>query len=95
MKLSGDSVEKVCEFWSLVIEDTKKASELELEKLFLRRLKNAMKTGTTFIECKTGFGSDWHDEYKLLKVLTKVNRDKYNLKPEISITYLASHGKQK
>ena len=54
-----------------------------------------MKTGTTFIECKTGFGLDWDNEYKVLKVLTKVNRDKYNNKPEISITYLTAHGKQK
>ena len=79
----------------MIVEDTKRASEVDLEKIFLKRLKSAMKTGTTFIECKTGFGLDWDNEYKVLKVLTKVNRDKYNNKPEISITYLTAHGKQK
>jgi imidazolonepropionase len=73
------------------VEHTKNASEDELQKSLMKRLRAAMKTGTTFIECKTGYGLEWDTEYKMLKVLTKTNRDTLRHRPGMSITYLAAH----
>ena len=73
------------------VEHTKKASEEQLEKSLNNRLCEAMKTGTTFVECKTGYGLEWETEYKMLRVLTKTNRNKTLIKPGMSITYLAAH----
>lgn len=76
---------------NFTVEHTKNATEDELQKSLLQRLKAATKCGTTFLECKTGYGLEWDTEYKLLKVLTKANRDCMNIKPGMSITYLAAH----
>jgi imidazolonepropionase len=76
---------------NFTVENTKNASEEVLEKSLNERLSAAMRTGTTFVECKTGYGLEWETEYKLLRVLTKVNRDSTICKPGMSITYLAAH----
>ena len=67
------------------------ASEDEIEKFLIRRLRAAIRSGTTFMECKTGYGLEWDTEFKLLKILTKINRDQLRIKPGISVTYLAAH----
>ena len=76
---------------NFTVENTKNASEEVLEKSLNERLNAAMRTGTTFVECKTGYGLEWETEYKLLRVLTKVNRDTTICKPGMSITYLGAH----
>lgn len=76
---------------NFTVEHTKKASEEVLEESLNKRLYEAMKTGTTFMECKTGYGLEWETEHKMLRVLTKVNRDATAAKPGMSITYLAAH----
>jgi imidazolonepropionase len=48
-----------------------------------------MTTGTTFVECKSGYGLEWATEYKLLKVLTKAKREFKSI--GISNTYLGAH----
>lgn len=73
------------------VEYTKRASEELLYESLMKRLRTAIRTGTTFIECKTGYGLEWETEYKMLKVLTKANRNTLNIKPGLSITYLAAH----
>jgi imidazolonepropionase len=45
--------------------------------------------GTTFAECKSGYGLEWSTEYKLLRVLTKAKRDIKTI--GISNTYLGAH----
>jgi len=50
-----------------------------------------MKTGTTFIECKSGYGLVWETELKMLKVMNMVRNEDSLLKPGMSITYLGGH----
>jgi len=45
--------------------------------------------GTTFVECKSGYGLEWETEYKLLRVLTKAKRELKSI--GISNTYLGGH----
>lgn len=45
--------------------------------------------GTTFVECKSGYGLEWDVEHKLLKVLTKAKRELKWI--GISNTYLGAH----
>lgn len=76
---------------NFTVEHTKAASEEQLKNSLHERLQAAIKTGTTFMECKTGYGLEWDIEYKMLKVLTSENRDTSHIKPGLSITYLAAH----
>ncbi len=43
--------------------------------------------GTTTVECKTGYGSNWGTESKVLRILTRLKRE---LPLDISITYFAA-----
>jgi imidazolonepropionase len=52
--------------------------------MFQNKLK-----GTTFVECKSGYGLEWETEYKLLRVLTKAKREIKSI--GISNTYLGGH----
>lgn len=47
-----------------------------------------VRKGTTTIECKTGYGLHWATEQKLLRVL---NKAKFQLPVDMSITFLAAH----
>lgn len=74
---------------NFTVRHTKNSSEKELYDSFLKRLENFRNSGTTFVECKSGYGLEWETEYKMLRVLTKAKR---NLKSiGISTTYLAAH----
>jgi imidazolonepropionase len=74
------------------VNHTSKASEKELLISLKERLANALKCGTTTIEAKSGYGLQWAIELKLLKVLTECKHDlNYELKPDMSITYLGAH----
>jgi imidazolonepropionase len=72
------------------VEQTKLASEQELYSSLCERLDEFKKSGTTFVESKTGYGLDWSTEFKLLRVLTRARRE-YNNLISISITYLGPH----
>ena len=48
-------------------------------------------SGTTFIECKSGYGLVWETELKMLKVMNMVRNEESLLKPGMSITYLGGH----
>jgi imidazolonepropionase len=45
--------------------------------------------GTTFAECKSGYGLEWPTELKLLKVLTKAKREIKTI--SLTNTYLGGH----
>jgi imidazolonepropionase len=45
--------------------------------------------GTTFVECKSGYGLEWETEHKMLKVLTKAKHEFKKI--GISNTYLGGH----
>ncbi len=74
------------------VRHTSQATEIELMKSLEERLANVLKSGTTTIEAKSGYGLEWPIEYKLLKVLTDCKRNAENeAKPDMSITYLGAH----
>ncbi len=72
------------------VEHTKNASEEKLYESLKNRLASFTKTGTTFVECKSGYGLDWNTEHKMLKVITKAKRE-LNETIGISSTYLGGH----
>ena len=71
------------------VEHTKNSSEEKLYESFVKRLNNFVKAGTTFVECKSGYGLEWNTEYKMLKVITKAKRELKTI--GISSTYLGGH----
>ncbi|CAF0868479.1 unnamed protein product [Brachionus calyciflorus] len=71
------------------VRHTRDASECKLYESLTKRLDNFSKSGTTFVECKSGYGLEWETEYKMLKVLTKAKREYKSI--GISNTYLGGH----
>ena len=71
------------------VRHTKDSSEETLYNSLIERLKKFSRSGTTFIECKSGYGLEWETEHKLLKVLTKAKRELKSI--GLSNTYLGAH----
>ncbi|KAH9283677.1 putative imidazolonepropionase [Echinococcus granulosus] len=69
------------------VERTANASEDSLYAATLERIKSMASKGTTTIECKTDYSSNWATEKKILRVLTKLKR---TIPLDISITYFAA-----
>lgn len=65
---------------------TKQASQEELEDLFLKRVKRMLKSGTTTVECKSGYGLETETEVKMLKVIKSAQS---KTPVELVPTYLA------
>lgn len=70
------------------VEHTRKATELELLKLFEDRAYAMIRAGTTLIEAKSGYGLDTETELKMLRVLYLA---KQRLPLEISCTFCGAH----
>ena len=70
------------------VEKTRQASEDELFTSFENRLRIMQKTGTTLVECKSGYGLDVKTEMKMLKV---IERAKQTLNIGISSTFCGAH----
>jgi imidazolonepropionase len=67
---------------------TRQASEEELVKLALPRLRRLLEHGVTTVEIKTGYGLSFDDELKMLRVIAKLK----DLQPlELIPTLLALH----
>ena len=45
-------------------------------------------TGTTYVECKTGYGLEWTEELRLLRILQQARS---HVPIGMSITYCAAH----
>ena len=70
------------------VEKTCSASENDLLKLYLQRLKLMAKNGTTLVESKSGYGLEKETELKMLRVIEKAK----SLQPiEISSTFCGAH----
>jgi len=54
------------------VRHTHASSEEELEELFEQRLNRMLKFGTLLLEAKSGYGLDWANELKMLKVIHAV-----------------------
>lgn len=70
------------------VNDTKMASDEEIENLILERLNILIKEGTTTCEIKTGYGLSLKDEERLLKILNKIKEKSIQ---DIVITYMGAH----
>ena len=70
------------------VDHTRNASEEELYRDLEQRLGSMSRTGTTLIECKSGYGLDKTTEVKMLKVIDRARRE---LKVGISSTYCGAH----
>lgn len=90
IKLEGASYMEIHEAGGgihFTVKHTTEASEEKLYESLIKRLENFSKFGTTFVECKSGYGLEWQTEYKMLRVLTKAKREFKSV--GISNTYLA------
>lgn len=69
---------------------TRLASEDKLKILAKRRLDNFIRYGVTTLEAKSGYGLDFENELKLLKVISDLNKDnQYGI--DILPTFLGAH----
>ncbi|XP_020782364.1 probable imidazolonepropionase [Boleophthalmus pectinirostris] len=70
------------------VEHTRVADASELVASLSGRLKRMLQTGTTLVECKSGYGLDLQTELKMLEVIEKARR---TLPVNISSTYCGAH----
>jgi imidazolonepropionase len=70
------------------VSATRDASEDELFAVSLTRAKALVSQGVTHIEIKSGYGLDWDNEAKMLRVARRIAA-KLNI--EVSSTYLGAH----
>ncbi|KAM9312658.1 putative imidazolonepropionase [Gastrophryne carolinensis] len=70
------------------VDKTEAASEEELYNSFKERLERMLRTGTTLVECKSGYGLKLETELKMLRVIERAQRE---LDIGISSTYCGAH----
>lgn len=73
---------------NFTVEHTRAASEDLLYKGLKQRLLNMMSTGTTTVECKSGYGLEVDTEVKMLKVIDRASKE---IPITISSTFLGAH----
>ncbi|XP_060699259.1 probable imidazolonepropionase [Hemiscyllium ocellatum] len=91
MKLAGASYMEIHRAGGgihFTVEHTRKASEEELFEKLRGRLWRMVRTGTTLVECKTGYGLNLETETKMLRVIERARRE---LDISISSTYCGAH----
>ena len=71
------------------VDHVHKATEEELFSSLLERLKRMLKSGTTLVEAKSGYGLNAESEVKMLKALEKAKECFKDI--EISSTYCGAH----
>lgn len=70
------------------VERVRKASEEELYTSLRKRLLRMLRSGTTLVEAKSGYGLEVESEMKMLRV---IERAKKELPIEISSTFCGAH----
>ena len=70
------------------VRDVRARSEAELVELALPRLQQALRTGTTTIEIKSGYGLTLEDELKMLRAIAKLRAQS---QLDIVATFLGAH----
>ncbi|KAM4678195.1 putative imidazolonepropionase [Discoglossus pictus] len=91
MKLAGATymdIHKVGGGIHYTVKHTQAASEEELSISFKQRLERMVKTGTTLVECKSGYGLTLETELKMLRLIERA-RDELHI--GISSTYCGAH----
>lgn len=91
MKLAGATymdVHKAGGGIHFTVEHTRKASEEELFESLKKRLWSMIHSGTTLVECKSGYGLDTETEIKMLKVIERARKE---IPIDISCTFCGAH----
>lgn len=91
MKLAGASymdIHKTGGGIGFTVEHVRRATEEELYEAFRERLLRMLRSGTTLVEAKSGYGLDVESEMKMLRVIEKAKRE---LPIEISSTFCGAH----
>ncbi|XP_072257382.1 probable imidazolonepropionase [Pyxicephalus adspersus] len=70
------------------VNHTEAASEETLYCSFKQRLERMLRTGTTLVECKSGYGLQLESELKMLRVIERAYRE---MEIGISATYCGAH----
>lgn len=70
------------------VEHTRKASEEELFESLKKRLWSMIHSGTTLVECKSGYGLDAETEIKMLSVIERARKE---IPIDISCTFCGAH----
>ena len=74
---------------NFTVEHVRKASEEELFESLLGRLRRMVRSGTTLVEAKSGYGLDVESEVKMLKALERAKKEFKDI--EISMTFCGAH----
>lgn len=91
MKLAGATYMEVHEAGGGIfytVEHTRSASEEQLLLLLKARLREMLRSGTTLVEAKSGYGLNAESELKLLRVLERAKRE---VTIDISSTFCGAH----
>lgn len=91
MKLAGATymeVHKAGGGIHFTVEHTRKASEEELFESLKKRLWSMIHSGTTLVECKSGYGLDAETEIKMLSVIERARKE---IPIDISCTFCGAH----
>ncbi|KAL2089139.1 hypothetical protein ACEWY4_016038 [Coilia grayii] len=91
MKLAGASymdVHRAGGGIHFTVEQTRAASQSDLQGALSGRLERMLRAGTTLVECKSGYGLDTHTELAMLRAIQSV---RHTLPIGISATYCGAH----
>ncbi|XP_059165218.1 probable imidazolonepropionase [Physella acuta] len=91
MKLAGATYMDVHQMGggiNFTVRHTQQASEVTLYSSLTSRLRQMVSSGTTLVECKSGYGLDLENEVKMLRVLDQARRRE---KIDVSSTYCGAH----
>jgi imidazolonepropionase len=78
MRITGTKYVKIAEAGGGIastVKMTRQATEDELYKLAMKRIKKIIKHGTTTVEIKSGYGLSSAEELKTLRVIKKLKKD--------------------
>jgi len=73
---------------AFTVEHVRRATEEELYESLRERLLRMLRSGTTLVEVKSGYGLDVESEMKMLRVIEKAKKE---LPIEISSTFCGAH----
>ena len=71
------------------VESTRLADDEALFALGYKRLREALRTGTTHLEAKSGYGLSTESELRLLQVASRLNGISHT--PTIDSTWMGAH----
>ncbi|ARN77316.1 imidazolonepropionase [Nonlabens spongiae] len=95
-RINGLSYEEIAARGGGILNSASRLRDMDEDELFknsLKRLETVLKTGTTTIEIKSGYGLDVASELKMLRVIKRLKNHEFvgGAKMIIKATFLAAH----